>query len=42
MPFSVAPNTFGYMLNLDWFQPYEDSVCGDLFKLSEVATIGKK
>ncbi|XP_068678691.1 uncharacterized protein [Montipora foliosa] len=25
-PFFDAPNTFGCMLNLDWFQPYKDSV----------------
>lgn len=25
-PFFDAPNTFGCMLNLDWFQPYKDSI----------------
>ena len=25
-PFFDAPNTFGCRLNLDWFQPYKDSV----------------
>ena len=25
-PLFDSPNTFGCMLNLDWFQPYENSV----------------
>ncbi len=26
-PFLAAPYTFGLMMNIDWFQPYEHTVC---------------